>query len=116
MRKIIYFCIASFLLFGCERDRLSPVEIKIDEDVGYTAIGNIALEAVHIVSGGETLFDVANKYNIDPMNLAKINGILSPYTVKDGQALRLPTENFPSPSEGTEDEKQKEDEERPEEK
>jgi murein DD-endopeptidase MepM/ murein hydrolase activator NlpD len=116
MRSIIYFCTAGFLLFGCERDRLSPVEIKIDEDAGYTAIGNIALEAVHIVSGGETLFDVANKYNVDPMNLADINGIRSPYTVRDGQALRLPTENFPSPAEQTEDEKPKKTEENPEEK
>jgi murein DD-endopeptidase MepM/ murein hydrolase activator NlpD len=116
MRRIIYFCTASFLLFGCERDRLSPVEIKIDEDVGYTAIGNIALEAVHIVSGGETLFDVANKYNVDPMNLAKINGIRSPYTVRNGQALRLPTENFPSSAEQTTDENPKEDEEHSEDK
>jgi murein DD-endopeptidase MepM/ murein hydrolase activator NlpD len=95
MRKIIYFCIGGVLISGCERDRLSPVEIKIDDDVGYTAVGNIALGASHIVSDNETLFDIANKYNVDPMNLAEINEIKAPYNVKNGQALKLPTENFP---------------------
>jgi murein DD-endopeptidase MepM/ murein hydrolase activator NlpD len=91
------------LMAGCERDRLSPVEIKVDEDAGYTAIGNVALEAVHIVSGGETLFDVANKYNVDPINLAKINGIRPPYNTRNGQALKLPTENFPIQEEFSEE-------------
>ncbi|MDR2780865.1 MAG: M23 family metallopeptidase [Holosporaceae bacterium] len=110
MRRIIYLGISIFLISGCERDRLSPVEIKIDEDVGYTAIGDIALEATHVMSGGETLFDVANKYNVDPMNLAKINGIKPPYNVKNGQILRLPTENLPVQDELFDEEKSQKDE------
>ncbi|MDR1982247.1 MAG: M23 family metallopeptidase [Holosporaceae bacterium] len=84
---------------GCERDGLSPVEIKIDDEPGYAAIGNTALAATHIVSNEETLFDVAFKYNIDPMNLAKINGIKSPYNVRNGQILRLPEESPSAPEE-----------------
>ncbi|MDR2158163.1 MAG: M23 family metallopeptidase [Holosporaceae bacterium] len=88
-------CIAVTLIAGCERNGLSPIEIKIDEDMGYTSVGDVALAATHTVSDGETLFDIAYKYNVDPMNLAKINGVRSPYNVRSGQTLRLPTENFP---------------------
>ncbi|MDR2646261.1 MAG: LysM peptidoglycan-binding domain-containing protein, partial [Holosporaceae bacterium] len=89
MRRALYLSIA-MLLMGCgDRNQFSPVDIKIDEDMGDVVRG-----AVHRVSGGETLFDVANIYNIDPINLAKINGIKYPYNVRDGQVLRLPTENF----------------------
>ncbi|MDR0581262.1 MAG: M23 family metallopeptidase [Holosporaceae bacterium] len=91
MRRTLYLSVF-ILLMGCsERDQFSPVDIKIDEDMGDVARG-----AVHRVSGGETLFDVANIYDIDPINLAKINGIKYPYNVRDGQVLRLPTENSPS--------------------
>jgi murein DD-endopeptidase MepM/ murein hydrolase activator NlpD len=84
------------LIAGCEREELSPVDIKIDENMGHTEIGQITPSgSYHIVKGGETLFDVANKYNIDPINLAKINGIKPPYKVKDGQVLKLPDENLP---------------------
>ncbi|MDR0631728.1 MAG: M23 family metallopeptidase [Holosporaceae bacterium] len=99
MHKIIYMGVLTLSIVGCGRDHLSPVDIKIDEDMGYTAIGDVATEATHVVSGGETLFDVANKYNIDPINLAKINSIRSPYRVRNGQVLRLPMENFPAPVE-----------------
>jgi murein DD-endopeptidase MepM/ murein hydrolase activator NlpD len=78
--------------------------------MGYTAIGDIALEATHVVSNGETLFDVANIYNIDPMNLAKINHIERPFDVHDGQVLRLPTENFPARVDKNFSEKSKEEE------
>ncbi|MDR0677911.1 MAG: M23 family metallopeptidase [Holosporaceae bacterium] len=89
----IFFCATIAWIIGCERNGLSPVEIKIDNDAGYTTIGNVALAATHTVSNGETLFDVAYKYNIDPINLAKMNSITAPYTVRDGQTLRLPEEN-----------------------
>lgn len=84
------------LLIGCERTSPSPVEIKIDDDSGYTSAGTTVsgstLMTTHIVNNNETLFDVAYKYNVDPMNLAEINGIRSPYTVRNGQILKLPGE------------------------
>jgi murein DD-endopeptidase MepM/ murein hydrolase activator NlpD len=94
MHRILYLSVA-VLLAGCsDRGQFSPVDIKIDEDMG-----DIARGAVHKVSGGETLFDVANIYNIDPINLAKINSIKYPYNVRDGQVLRLPTESSTSDGE-----------------
>ncbi|MDR2067605.1 MAG: M23 family metallopeptidase [Holosporaceae bacterium] len=85
-----------FLASACERTELSPVEIKIDDSYGAQTDG-IALAArtsadTYTVSGNETIFSVANKYNVDPMNLARINGINPPYKLRPRQVLRLPTE------------------------
>jgi murein DD-endopeptidase MepM/ murein hydrolase activator NlpD len=98
MYKQYFFLITAFLLSACERNGLSPLEIKIDEDGGYTPIGGSgplpSVVETHRVSSGETLFDIANKYNTDPTNLASINGIKAPYKVRNGQVLRLPSANF----------------------
>jgi murein DD-endopeptidase MepM/ murein hydrolase activator NlpD len=81
---------------------MSPVEIKVDDDVGFTAVGEYRPSSTviqgqtpmtHTVLNNETLYDVAYKYNIDPMNLAQINAIKAPYKVKNGQVLKLPREN-----------------------
>lgn len=93
--RVVVTCTA-FVLIGCERNSPSPIEIKIDEHCGYSDIGNSSQSATHVVSGKETLLDVAYKYNVDPLQLAKINGIPSPYSVKEGQVLKLPDENCTS--------------------
>lgn len=89
-----FFCWCLLVLVGCERDSPSPVELKIDEEYGYSPIGDFSVEnssqPVHKISNNQTLFDVAYIYNIDPMNLAKINDIKPPYKVKNGQVLKLP--------------------------
>lgn len=89
MRKILISSLC--LLVACERTALSPVEIKIDNEVGGFATEN-SLGNTYLVAQGETLFDIANKFNIDPMNLAKINNLKSPYNVRPGQVLKLPME------------------------
>jgi lipoprotein NlpD len=45
----------------------------------------------HVVSPGETLFSIAWSYGVDFRQLAGTNGIASPYLIKPGQVLRLPT-------------------------
>ncbi|MDR0555776.1 MAG: M23 family metallopeptidase [Holosporaceae bacterium] len=104
--------IVGYLLGGCERDRLAPVDIKVDQDIAHTSLGDMSQEGLHVVSDGESLFDVANKYDIDPMNLARINGIKYPYDVKDGQVLRLPPENPSEPIEAEEELARKKEKER----
>ncbi|MCR5224991.1 MAG: M23 family metallopeptidase [Alphaproteobacteria bacterium] len=93
------------LLVGCERSSLSPVEIKIDDDSGYTsvdaAVSGSTLMTTHVVKNNETLFDIAYQYNIDPMNLAKVNGIKAPYNIRNGQVLKLPTADMPTGESGT---------------
>ena len=43
----------------------------------------------HWVSKGETLYAIAWRYDIDPMNLARANGLQKPFTVVEGQRLSL---------------------------
>lgn len=104
MYKFYNIYILCFLfLVSCGRNSPSPVEIKIDEDYGYSNLESHEIgasikqvqtsSATHIISGNETLFDVAYEYNIDPMNLAQVNNIKAPYRVKNGQVLRLPDDN-----------------------
>ena len=90
MRKILVSSLC--LLAACERTALSPVEIKIDNDVGgFATVSSVS--NTYLVAQGETLFDIANRFNIDPINLAEINGLKAPYNVHQGQVLKLPTEN-----------------------
>ena len=82
------------ILAACTREELAPVQIKLDEGFLYEGLGEYPEGvAVHKVAEGETLFDIANKYSIDPMNLAKLNSIEPPYKVYPGQMLKLPKEN-----------------------
>lgn len=90
MRKILISSLC--LLAACERTSLSPVEIKIDNGIGGFATANV-VNNTYVVAHGETLFDIANKFNIDPMNLAEVNNIKAPYNVQQGQVLKLPTED-----------------------
>lgn len=87
MYKILISSIC--LLVACERTSLSPVEVKIDNGIGGFATAN-TVNSTYLVANGETLFDIANKFNVDPMNLARINNIKAPYNVHQGQVLKLP--------------------------
>ncbi len=91
----IYFCIACVLVSACERDGPAPVRMGIDDDFGGMAVTSSARgdSQSYRVKEGETLFDIAYKFSIDPMNLAQINHIKPPYDVDTGQVLRLPRQN-----------------------
>ena len=91
----IYFCIACVLVSACERDGPAPVRMGIDDDFGGMAVTSSARgdSQSYRVKEGETLFDIAYKFSIDPMNLAQINHINPPYDVDTGQVLRLPRQN-----------------------
>lgn len=93
MRKILISSLC--LLAACERTSLSPVEIKLDDGIGGFATVS-SVNNTYLVAAGETLFDIANKFNIDPMNLAKVNNIKAPYNVHQGQVLKLPIDDDPT--------------------
>jgi len=96
MYKVFLLAVGA-LVIGCERQGFSPVEIKLDEGNGCTLQNEKDMTGAetYTVQDGETLFDVAYKFNIDPMNLAKENNIKHPYVVRDGRVLELPKETKP---------------------
>lgn len=80
--KISFVSLACLLFFGCERNGPSPVDMRIDD---------AAASGTHVVTNNETLYDIAYRYNVDPINLAKINGLQPPYVIRNGQVLQLPS-------------------------
>jgi murein DD-endopeptidase MepM/ murein hydrolase activator NlpD len=87
------------LLSGCGRSDLSPLEMKIDDVPVDEQI--VPGESTYVASGKETLFEIAYRHNVDPMNLAQINNIKAPYKIKSGQILRLPVDTAPEAAAGT---------------
>lgn len=72
------------ILTGCagsDKQTYAPVTDINRAPAKYT--GN------HIVEQGETLYSIAWRYNRDFVELARINGIRSPYRIKEGQVLEL---------------------------
>lgn len=71
-------------LAGCvQRSQLAPVvELKWQPKNGS--------QATHIVRRGETLYSIAFRYDRDFRALAGYNHIPKPYTVRVGQAIRIP--------------------------
>lgn len=79
---ILFFLV--FFLTGCwERDGLAPVEDSHWRD----GQGNMIYR--HIVRRGETLYAIAFRYDQDYRQLARLNHIASPYTVRVGQVLQI---------------------------
>jgi membrane-bound lytic murein transglycosylase D len=62
-------------------DRSSPSETKEKEVTFYT------------VKEGETLSDIASRFNTSPSQIEKLNGLKNPDYLKKGQRLKLPPAN-----------------------
>jgi lipoprotein NlpD len=71
------------LLVSCdERAALAPVE-----EVNWKVANN--RESRHVVMSGETLFAIAFRYDQDYRQLAQLNHLHSPYTLRVGQVIYL---------------------------
>jgi membrane-bound lytic murein transglycosylase D len=62
----------------------TPVEMADREPVSRPTT------RTHVVRRGETLFRIADKYNLDLKTLASRNGLRKPYTLSVGQRLQIP--------------------------
>lgn len=52
----------------------------------------VVVARAHVVARGDTLYAVARRNNVEPMEVAKLNGLAPPYTIAVGRVLRLPGE------------------------
>lgn len=103
-KKKYIFLVLAVMFAGCGRQSMAPVEIKVDDNgdiVGYEHQGpgeptygvtepSESDPNVYAVKHGETLFDIAYRFDLDALVLARVNGIVYPYTVHEGQKLRIP--------------------------
>lgn len=83
MKRSAFLFLVILLLVGCEsRTDLAPVaELKWRAPTHHAAI--------HIVQRGETLYSLAFRYDLDYRQLASLNHLHSPYTLRVGQVIRL---------------------------
>lgn len=84
--KLIRFGVATlvwFSLTGCgERDGLAPVS-----ELNWRAVNSRPTQ--YVVMRGDTLYAIAFRYDKDYRELAAANHILSPYSLRVGQVIRI---------------------------
>ncbi|MDC1023016.1 M23 family metallopeptidase [Alphaproteobacteria bacterium] len=55
---------------------------------------NIPINGIILVKKNDTIYSIANKYNVIPKNIIKDNNLINPYTLKENQSLYLRNKNF----------------------
>ena len=86
-RLMTLMAILSLLLLeGCHRHYRSPPPAKSSATIVKRQLND---DGSYYVRKGDTLYAIAFSYGVDPMDVAKKNGILSPYTIYPGQKLQL---------------------------
>jgi lipoprotein NlpD len=83
-QNLIILMFAIFLLACTEESAYVPV-------VDAIAIERIPESGTHVVHHGETLYSIAWRYGLDYRQLARRNGLTSPYYVRSGELLYLNT-------------------------
>ncbi len=118
-RAMRWMIVAIVLLIGCSRPTDAPtptpgrlgVTLRVPTSSPYTTRlpGERTLSptlppaptptaVIHIVQPGETLIDIAARYNISLDALQVANGVLTPETLQIGQQLIIPPESSARPS------------------
>jgi len=89
LRGSVLFLLAVFYLAalsGCHRHyRSAPVE----KHSSTTPTHQLNPDGTYQIKQGDTLYGIAFNYGVDTMDLAKWNGISSPFTIYPGQKIRL---------------------------
>ncbi|MDX2427970.1 MAG: peptidoglycan DD-metalloendopeptidase family protein [Xanthomonadales bacterium] len=86
-RLMTLMAILSLLLLeGCHRHHRPPPPAKSSATIVKRQLND---DGSYYVRKGDTLYAIAFSYGLDPMDVAKKNGILSPYTIYPGQKLQL---------------------------
>jgi murein DD-endopeptidase MepM/ murein hydrolase activator NlpD len=104
MKKAAAIILTTFILSGCNiQQRMqgafhsepAPIENKGDLFYGKQSVSRI----IQVVEG-DTLMSIAEAHGIPFNDLVKINELSSPYTLKIGQKLKIPTEHYHTVAEG----------------
>lgn len=86
-RLLLLMAILSlFLLEGCHRHHRPPPPAKSSATIVKRQLN---ADGSYYVRKGDTLYAIAFSYGLDPMDVAKKNGISSPYTIYPGQKIYL---------------------------
>jgi len=87
---ILFPSFICLLLAGCVSTRHSPSEKNTSQTAGHSKESS----QNHTVRKGDTLYSIAQIYDIDYKNLAKWNNLENPGAINVGQQLRLSSPNI----------------------
>lgn len=110
-------CLIGVLVSGCAtKQSFAPIEDKSS----YTALSKSGAQAslsaeiaplapgqvkdsgrTHVVSPGDTLYNISNRYGVDVRSLATLNAVVDPTQLRLGQVLRLPESTFEAKTESS---------------
>ncbi len=79
---LLLLCSGVLLLPGCASS-------EFHAPLGRTPVAAKKATFRHVVRGGQTLYSIAWRYRLDYRDLARWNGIATPYTIYPGQKLRV---------------------------
>ena len=86
--KWIYLILAIFALMGCARD------IKIFDYTIWGGASYYSRGKTVSVRKGDTLYSIANRYDVALRRLIEINNLKPPYTLRIGDVLILPKSDY----------------------
>ncbi|MGA9572899.1 MAG: peptidoglycan DD-metalloendopeptidase family protein [Lysobacterales bacterium] len=84
---IVLLILGLLLLSGCHR-HYRPVQTS-DNSPATIVKRQLNDDGTYYVRSGDTLYAIAFSYGLDVMEVAKLNGISSPYTIYPGQKIQL---------------------------
>lgn len=92
---VLTVLISVLLMYGCHSMEPAPVTERLPTVKRPGTKPRAAKEgewrpAFHTVQKGDTLYAVALEYGLDYKELAELNGLEAPYTIRVGQRLKLP--------------------------
>lgn len=110
-------CLVGVVLSGCAtKQSFAP----IDDKSSYTPLSQSRTQTTpgpeikplapglvkdsgrtHIVSPGDTLYNISNRYGVDVRSLATLNSVVDPTQLRLGQVLRLPESTFAAKTESS---------------
>ena len=101
MLKLCLIILVLFL-FGCQtnnlvkemKDDYAPEKKTIIFNKNERNKNKIPLNGMIIVKENETIYSIANKYNVIPKEIIEDNKLLKPYDLKLNQILFLRNKNF----------------------
>lgn len=87
-----------FTLTACHRHHRPPPAAKPQTSIVKRQLN---ADGSYYVRKGDTLYAIAFSYGLDPMEIARLNGISSPYTIYPDQKLQLKSSSGRSASHST---------------
>lgn len=88
----LFFCGSLLILTACttvQKQQSTSKNTKSTNTPTKTSSSKVKTPSTHTVKSGESLSVIAQKYNLEYTDIAKLNKISAPYNIKVGQVLNL---------------------------